>query len=101
MNKFYIGQKIVAIKDHSQGIFKKGDEFTVLAVRDALCKCNTYDIHIGVLDYTALFEECVNRCYKKYRNDCYWWMDGSMFTPIELSTTTFEDVIKQYEPCLN
>lgn len=101
MNKFYIGQKIVAIKDHSQGIFKKGDEFTVLDVRDSLCKCNNYDVHIGIFDYVTLFEECSNSCFKKFRNDCFWWFCPTMFAPIELSTTTFEDVIKQYEPCLN
>lgn len=29
MSRFKIGQKVVAIKDHSQGVFKKGDEFIV------------------------------------------------------------------------
>ncbi len=29
MSRFKIGQKVVAIRDHSQGIYKKGDEFIV------------------------------------------------------------------------
>lgn len=97
MSKFYIGQKIVAIKDHSQGIFKKGDEFTVLAVREALCKCKRYDIHIGISTSDVYLEECIY-CEKIYHaKDYNWWVDPIGFAPIELSTTTFEDVIKQYE----
>jgi len=29
MSRFKIGQRVVAVKDHSQGEFKKGDEFIV------------------------------------------------------------------------
>lgn len=29
MPRFKIGQRVVAIRDHSQGLFKKGDEFIV------------------------------------------------------------------------
>lgn len=92
MIKFYIGQKIVAIKDHSQGIFKKGDEFVVLGLSEC-CKRPLVNIIANT---------------KKTKSECgcgniflgHWFYE-SMFLPIELSNTTFEDVIKQLEPCLN
>lgn len=92
MSKFYIGQKIVAIKDHSQGIFKKGDEFVVLDIKKC---CENTLIEIGL--------EWGNRntiCFCSKNHSGNWFADW-MFAPIELSTTTFEDVIKQVEPCLN
>lgn len=92
MSKFYIGQKIVAIKDQSQGIFKKGDEFTVLSIKKC-CKYTLIDIGIkwGI-------QSTICNCGNDYHGN---WFSDLSFAPIELSTTTFEDVIKQVEPCLN
>ena len=97
MNKFYIGQKIVAIKDHSQGIFKKGDEFTVLGIK-SFCCYNGIDIGIRIYHNTQSCDDCGTIHYKNC-DVCHF--DECVFAPIELSTTTFEDVIKQFEPCLN
>lgn len=95
MSKFYIGQKIVAIKDHSQGIFKKGDEFVVLGSKN-IC-CGTI-INIGI---TTEYYHMLCDCNYRYENNGIHWCHDDMFAPIELSNTTFEDVIKQLEPCLN
>lgn len=35
---FRIGQQVVAVRDHRQGCFKKGDVFTVLDVKKHCCK---------------------------------------------------------------
>lgn len=96
MSKFYIGQKIVAIKDHSQGVFKKGDEFTVLGIKKMCCE-NAIDI--GKITHLKK-HQC--ECNKIINNtNKIHYIHEDMFAPIELSSTTFEDVIKQYEPCLN
>lgn len=42
---FYIGQKVVAIKDHTQGYFNKGDEFVVKGIEKTCC---VWVIIIGV-----------------------------------------------------
>lgn len=97
MSKFYIGQKIVAIKDHSQGIFKKGDEFTV---RNIIKSCCSYNVDIGIRRYHNT-QSCVYCGKVYYKNTDTVTFDECCFAPIELSTTTFEDVIKQLEPCLN
>ena len=89
MNKFYIGQKIVAIKDHSQGVFKKGDEFTVLGIDNC---CGEY-LYINIYVYGTI-------CECNYERDGAGF-NSELFAPVELSTTTFEYIIKKHEPCLN
>ena len=42
-----IGKKIIAIKDHSQGVFKKDDIFTLIAITHSKCKCNVLYLDIG------------------------------------------------------
>lgn len=34
---FHVGQRVVAIKNHSTGLFKKGDKYTVLDLTQCLC----------------------------------------------------------------
>lgn len=34
---FEIGQKVVALVNQANGVFKKGDEFTVLAIKQICC----------------------------------------------------------------
>ena len=46
--KWYIGQRIVATKDHSQGYFKRGDEFQINGLRMAPCGCYRVQIDIGL-----------------------------------------------------
>lgn len=48
--KWYIGQRIVAIKDHSQVYFKRGDEFQINGLRMAPCGCGKVEIDIGLSD---------------------------------------------------
>lgn len=89
MSRFYIGQKVVAIKDHSQGIFKKGDEFTVLSLHKGCCS-NLVDIGINGIGKTRTCFVCMKTHLKEVSN---WLFAERCFAPIELSETTFEDVI--------
>lgn len=100
MSMFYIGQKILAIKDHSQGMFKKGDEFTVINVKKHQCKCGFYVLNIGLKTSNNQIRCTVCKTIINNYTDINWFFEG-YFAPIELSTTTFEDVIKEVEPCLN
>lgn len=44
---WYIGQDIVAVRDHSAGHFKRGDEFKIMALKNCSCNCNQICIDIG------------------------------------------------------
>lgn len=89
MSKFYIGQKVVAIRDHSQGVFKKGDEFTVLDLKQC---CNYNLIKVNANNYMGI-TKC--NCGFVFNDEFYY---DICFAPIELSETTFEEVIKQINP---
>lgn len=44
---FYPGQRVVCIRDHSQGIIKKGEVYTVLEIFKSCC---FWSIDIGVVN---------------------------------------------------
>ena len=48
MIDYTIGDDIVALIDHSQGKFKKGDVFTCKGIIGTFCKCKEYLIDIGI-----------------------------------------------------
>ena len=43
---FYVGQEIVAVRNHSEGLYKKGKKYIVMAIRKT-CSCY-WDISIGI-----------------------------------------------------
>lgn len=45
---FIVGQQIIALKDHSTGIVKRGDIFTVYGVRSGICPCTPVLLDIGI-----------------------------------------------------
>lgn len=45
---WYIGQPIVAIRNHSQGFFRKGDEFVIRGLKQGCCPAVGVLINIGV-----------------------------------------------------
>jgi hypothetical protein len=79
---WYIGQEIVAIRDHSQGVFKKGDEFVIKGLGSPMCKCKEVVIDIGKKKLHYLWEcpDCDVSYFKK--SDTLWFSERS-FAPKE------------------
>jgi hypothetical protein len=96
---WYIGQRVVAVKDHSQRLVLKNQEFIVLGV--IVCRCGTKKLDIGLRSNMDL--QCGHcRCgHKDYRSDKILWMSERLFAPIEpkheLSSTTYEDIMTEIE----
>lgn len=87
-SKFYIGQKVVAIADHSQGCFKKGDTFTVLGKSKTCC---SYLIRI---DDDFYFGKNICFCGKKFLHQHKFYSE-KCFAPIqEISNMTYEEAIE-------
>lgn len=79
---WYIGQDIVAIKNHSQGAFKEGDVFTIKGLRGSQCQCNKIQIDIGKTKDSE--KQCCGRCGASWINDTSaWWFDEIIFTPLD------------------
>jgi|SRR6478752_8834061 len=87
---FYIGQKVVAIRNHSQNRFKKGEEFVVLDIL-SFCKCGgCIRIHNDCSDVKMYCVDCNTKGFTKgkfYGQEC--------FAPIqEISEFTYEEAIE-------
>ncbi|HET8963745.1 MAG TPA: hypothetical protein VFM99_07605 [Chitinophagales bacterium] len=89
---FFVGQRVVAIKDHSQGVFKNGDEFVITSIFPGCCQ---WLVTIGIpvnLDKT----ECtlcgtIHNSPKKER-----YFGSSSFAPV------IEEFIQMtYKQCIN
>jgi len=93
---FYVGQRVVCIKDHSLRFIKKGDTFTVLDINS--CSCG--DIHLLVLTTNHPAYRCgiCNIIHEK--GD--WYASSQLFAPLdeqpELSETTSENWIERLLP---
>lgn len=75
---FFIGQEIVAIVDHLQGVFKKGDEFKVISTKRSTCKCKKPLINIGIAAHTYIY--CC-KCLEVHSDEGIWYFDASSFAP--------------------
>lgn len=92
---WHIGQRIVAVKDHSQGVFKKGDEFTIKGLKKSNCKCNAVFIDIGMRNPGYI--NC-NVCDTIGDYDIVRWFHEVIFQPLdELSDYTTESLIEEIE----
>jgi len=92
---FYVGQEVVAIKDHSQGRFKKGQEFVILGIKKG-CKHYPLLIDIGVKE-SVMYESHCNECSHKIFDNILWFC-ASCFTPKQqLSQTTYNEVMMWIE----
>jgi len=88
---WYIGQPIVAIRTHTQGDFKKGEEFQIKALT-AGCKCGNSSILIDIGLRKAT--KC-NSC------DTYHW--GSFykevsFAPLDQDISELTEILEQKQP---
>lgn len=83
---WYIGQRIVAIADHEQKVFKKGDEFTLLSIK--YCKCSQIILEIRV--------NCTNTvCHSCRVEHESTFFHEKRFKPLqEISDFTFEDAME-------
>ncbi len=86
---FYIGQKIVAIRNHRFGKFKIGQEFSILDIKSSCCgfilKINN--------DYSPAGQIC-GTCYKDIDNATGDYYREFCFAPIQnKGSMTYEDAI--------
>ena len=71
------GDDIVAIKDHSQGVFLKGDVFTAMAMKRNGCGCIVL-VDIG-LKSDRPFTKCPVCDMNDEKTDPIWWVDARSF----------------------
>lgn len=90
---FYVGQMVVAIKGHSQGIYKKGQEFVVLGLYKSNCGC--WNINVGIKS-RAPKTYCITHPETIWLNNGESAFGASGFAPIEetFQSITLEKVLE-------
>ncbi len=78
---WYIGQDIVAIVDHTQGDFKRGDEFKIKGLRLGFCKCDNVLIDVGNKT-TDEYIGCGD-CEVAGKSNGALWYDEICFAPLD------------------
>ena len=92
------GDDIVAIKDHSQGVFLKGDVFTALTMKRGSCGC------IILVDIGLKSDRPYTRCpvceMNDEKTDDVWWFDARLFRRL-LTRSQEEDLANVLAEVLN
>lgn len=94
---WYIGQEIVAVKNHSHDYFKKGQEFVIIGLRKSPCSCGHTEINIGIAAPPQ--GTYCTKCKQVDNEHTIFWFCESSFAP-KLSLTEseeayIEEVIKE------
>lgn len=93
---FYVGQRVVAVKDNIDRLFKKGDCFTVTGIIKSVCKCNDWDVNVGISKVSNSLECTV--CKTIWENTTkYAWFSFRRFAPIEenFQSISLEKVLEE------
>lgn len=93
---FYVGQKVVAIRNHSTGLFKKGDTFNITGIFMSDCSCKEWEVTVGVV--TDKPKVCCAVCGETYEKKSYQSeFKAYCFAPIieNFEAISFEKVLEQ------
>ncbi len=79
---FKAGQEIVAIRNHWDGVFRKGSIFMVREVDRPKCACQSFIVDIGIAARNGGKMHCVS-CDKYFMNKTsIWWFSNHHFVPL-------------------
>ncbi len=89
---FYVGQAVIALRDNSQGFYKKGQEFKILDIFPAPCKCKGYSVQINHI--TGDFSVLCTDCHTNFTANVVFF-DQEDFAPVqEVGDMTFDEAVE-------
>ncbi len=82
MCNFKIGQEIVAVKDREDGLFRKGQIFTVQGLRTCTCNCGIAEVNVNIPheNHSSYCVACNNRYIE---NSGFVWFFHTYFAPVQ------------------
>jgi len=93
-----VGKDVVAIRDHCQGVFKKGQIFKCLGIRQSACVCKHLQINIGVSAHSSVYH-MPNGCSESTgKYDGVHWFGLGNFRALDDITPSIEEIIKEIAP---
>lgn len=94
--KWYIGQPIVAIRNHPQGRFKKGQEFIIKGLRASNCNCEETEIDIGLIKLYRI--STCSFCNKDWtENTNSHFFSEKNFAPLDVDISELTELLTQKE----
>ena len=93
MSNFYVGQKVVCIRDHSQGYVKAGHAYTIGAQRNCL-RCGIHQVDVGVRREGMFL--CV--CNRLEPSSPIAWINAELFRPLDSLTEQIERIEQEGAP---
>lgn len=93
---FEVGKKVIAIKDHSHGYFRKGDVFELLCIKQ-FCKC-AIALDVGLKTKDTGTNTYCPRCGYEDSTGVLWCIQ-TYFAPYDdsLSSITVEELLEEVE----
>lgn len=98
--KWYIGQEIVCIKTHTQGVFKKGETYTIKGIIER-CGCGVLlDIGFKATNYIGENVKCPD-CGGIYLKSSIWYFKSTSFAPIDFDISELTDILEKPKELTN
>lgn len=89
-----IGQEIVCIRTHTKGKLKRGQIYTIQALRKSMCSCDEIEIDVGVPTGGG-FGECLVCGYIAKNKVSAWWFSEKSFAPLEYNMSAIEELLEE------
>lgn len=94
---YEIGEKVVCVKTHSQGVVKEGDIKTLNDFKKGCCGDLVFNVGIKSSYKIGEYLMCP-RCNKPKISDGIWWIYAKLFRPID---DLYNEEIKELTEALN
>lgn len=87
---FEIGKEVVALKTHPWNLYKEGDIFTILSIKNSNCSCNVLLLDIGIKGYSTTM------CYRCGVPHGGMYFMSKDFKPLdEIDITEVTEILKE------
>lgn len=94
---WHIGQEIVAIMTHNDGLYKRGQDFIIKGLSPSTCKCNYVLIDVGIpYDYEKwLGRMMCSQCWCPYNVNGYYLFHEKGFAPLDGDISELTEILEQ------
>ncbi len=91
---FYVGQRVVAVRDSNCGNIKKGQRFVISEIIPAHCSCRRWLVDVGIVG-TNTYNTCYT-CHStmKWKDNTHW-KNPAIFAPIDERTVSIPESLKE------
>jgi hypothetical protein len=92
---WYIGQEIVCIKTHSQGLVKRGGIYTIMGLQPSKCKCEGVDINVGIVGDAKSYSLCSDCHHIWFDFSSVHWFGEQLFAPLEYNQDAINELMEE------